>query len=172
MPQVRHLESMIRMSEARAAMHLREYVGDEDIDNAIRWVGGRALLLARGLACCGPARVAALAVAGGGAVLPRSAPRIDLYLYLAPAHPIVLLSPLPPNHTTHAPTRPRTFLPALPPCLPACRIMLESFVATQKLSVQKALRRKFRRYISAKSDFNGLVLLKLQVGGLAGQRAG
>jgi hypothetical protein len=50
--------------------------------------------------------------------------------------------------------------------------MLESFVATQKLSVQKALRRKFRRYISAKSDFNGLVLLKLQVGGLAGQRAG
>lgn len=41
--------------------------------------------------------------------------------------------------------------------------MLESFVATQKLSVQKALRRKFRRYINAKADFNGLVLLKLQV---------
>lgn len=75
---VRHLESMIRMSEARAAMHLREYVSDDDIDCAIR-------------------------------------------------------------------------------------IMLESFVATQKLSVQKALRRKFRRFINAKADFNGLVLLKLQV---------
>lgn len=35
---VRHLESMIRMSEARASMHLREYVNDDDIDNAIRWV--------------------------------------------------------------------------------------------------------------------------------------
>ena len=33
---VRHLESMIRMSEARAAMHLREYVNDEDVDCAIR----------------------------------------------------------------------------------------------------------------------------------------
>lgn len=42
--------------------------------------------------------------------------------------------------------------------------MLESFVATQKLSVQKALRKKFRRFLSAKADFNGLVLLKLQVG--------
>jgi len=43
-----------------------------------------------------------------------------------------------------------------------CRIMLESFVATQKLSVQKALRKKFRKFLSAKADFNGLVLLKLQ----------
>lgn len=33
---VRHLESMIRMAEARANMHLREYVNDDDIDNAIR----------------------------------------------------------------------------------------------------------------------------------------
>lgn len=33
---VRHLESMIRMAEARAAMHLREYVTDADIDCAIR----------------------------------------------------------------------------------------------------------------------------------------
>jgi hypothetical protein len=74
---VRHLESMIRMAEARAAMHLREYVTDADIDCAIR-------------------------------------------------------------------------------------IMLDSFVSSQKLSVQKALRRKFRRYLAAAADFNGLVLLKLQ----------
>ena len=31
---------MIRMAEARAAMHLREYVNDDDIDCAIRCVGG------------------------------------------------------------------------------------------------------------------------------------
>lgn len=33
---VRHLESIIRMSEAHAAMHLREYVNDDDVDTAIR----------------------------------------------------------------------------------------------------------------------------------------
>eukprot|EP00884_Botryococcus_braunii_P021098 jgi/Botrbrau1/7672/Bobra.0159s0114.1 len=33
---VRHLESIIRMSEAHAAMHLREYVNDDDVDMAIR----------------------------------------------------------------------------------------------------------------------------------------
>ncbi len=42
------------------------------------------------------------------------------------------------------------------------RIMLESFVSTQKFSVQKALRRKFRRFIVAKTDFTELTLLKLQ----------
>lgn len=33
---VRHLESMIRMSEAHARMHLRQYVTQEDVDMAIR----------------------------------------------------------------------------------------------------------------------------------------
>ena len=33
---VRHLESIIRMSEAHAMMHLREYVNDDDVDTAIR----------------------------------------------------------------------------------------------------------------------------------------
>ncbi|GAB4814991.1 hypothetical protein N2152v2_002037 [Parachlorella kessleri] len=74
---VRHLESMIRMAEARATMHLREYVNDDDIDNAIR-------------------------------------------------------------------------------------IMLESFISTQKLSVQKALAKKFRRFMTAKADFDQLALYKLQ----------
>ena len=46
----------------------------------------------------------------------------------------------------------------------SCRIMLESFVNTQKLSVQKALRRKFKRFIVTKGDFDQLVLFKLQVG--------
>lgn len=42
--------------------------------------------------------------------------------------------------------------------------MLESFISTQKLSVQKALARKFRRFLVAKADFNQLTLYKLQVG--------
>jgi DNA replication licensing factor MCM2 len=33
---VRHLESMIRMSESHAKMHLREYVNEEDVNMAIR----------------------------------------------------------------------------------------------------------------------------------------
>ena len=33
---VRHLESMIRMSEAHAKMHLRKQVSDADIDTAVR----------------------------------------------------------------------------------------------------------------------------------------
>jgi DNA replication licensing factor MCM2 len=33
---VRHLESIIRMSEAHARMHLREYVSDDDINMAIK----------------------------------------------------------------------------------------------------------------------------------------
>lgn len=74
---VRHLESMVRMSEARAAMHLRDHVTGDDIDAAIR-------------------------------------------------------------------------------------VMLESFVSTQKLSVQKSLRRKFRRYIVDRADFDALILYKLQ----------
>lgn len=74
---VRHLESMIRMSEARAAMHLREYVNDDDIDAAIK-------------------------------------------------------------------------------------TMLESFISTQKLSVQKTMRRKFSRFIVTRADFNSLVLFKLR----------
>lgn len=33
---VRHLESMIRLAEANAKMHLREYVRSDDVDMAIR----------------------------------------------------------------------------------------------------------------------------------------
>jgi DNA replication licensing factor MCM2 len=32
----RHIESIIRMSEAHAKMHLREYVSNEDVNVAIR----------------------------------------------------------------------------------------------------------------------------------------
>ena len=33
---MRHIESVIRMSEAHAKMHLREYVNEEDVNMAIR----------------------------------------------------------------------------------------------------------------------------------------
>ena len=33
---MRHIESMIRMSEAHARMHLRNYVTEDDVDMAIR----------------------------------------------------------------------------------------------------------------------------------------
>lgn len=33
---VRHMESMIRMAEAYARMHLRQYVTEEDVSMAIR----------------------------------------------------------------------------------------------------------------------------------------
>ena len=65
---VRHLESIIRMSEAHAAMHLRQYVNDDDVDTAIR---------------CGPAcgalcasRVASLAKQGSPRCIDKCCPTL------------------------------------------------------------------------------------------------
>ena len=44
----------------------------------------------------------------------------------------------------------------------ACRVMLESFISTQKLSVQKMLARKFARFMSYKRDFLELLMSTLQ----------
>ncbi|KZV57959.1 DNA replication licensing factor mcm2-like [Dorcoceras hygrometricum] len=70
---VRHIESMIRMSEAHARIHLRQHVIQEDVDMAIR-------------------------------------------------------------------------------------VLLESFISTQKFGVQKALQKSFQRYMTFRRDFNGVVL--------------
>ncbi|BBN03861.1 DNA replication licensing factor MCM2 [Marchantia polymorpha subsp. ruderalis] len=70
---VRHIESMIRMSEAHARMHLRTFVTEDDVDMAIR-------------------------------------------------------------------------------------VLLESFISTQKYGVQKSLQKSFKKYITYKLDFNELVL--------------
>ncbi|CAN4090249.1 unnamed protein product [Withania somnifera] len=70
---VRHIESMIRMSEAHARMHLRQHVTQEDVDMAIR-------------------------------------------------------------------------------------VLLESFISTQKFGVQKALQKSFKKYMIYKKDFNGIIL--------------
>ncbi|KAK3286195.1 hypothetical protein CYMTET_6236 [Cymbomonas tetramitiformis] len=70
---VRHIESMIRLSEAHARMHLRESVNDFDTNVAIR-------------------------------------------------------------------------------------IVLESFIATQKYSVQRTLQKKFKKYLTSGRDFNALIL--------------
>ena len=42
------------------------------------------------------------------------------------------------------------------------RVMLESFISTQKLSVQKMLARKFARFMSYKRDFLELLMSTLQ----------
>lgn len=81
---VRHLESVIRMAEAHAAMHLRDHVSDADVDAAIR-------------------------------------------------------------------------------------VMLGSFIATQKLAAQKAMRAKFGRYLTTASGDRELLLAALQ--GLAREHA-
>ncbi|XP_044460633.1 DNA replication licensing factor MCM2 [Mangifera indica] len=70
---VRHIESMIRMSEAHARMHLRQHVIQEDVDMAIR-------------------------------------------------------------------------------------VLLDSFISTQKFGVQKALQKSFRKYMTFKKDYNRLLL--------------
>nr|CAD1820219.1 unnamed protein product [Ananas comosus var. bracteatus] len=75
---VRHMESMIRMSEAHARMHLRSYVSQEDVDMAIR-------------------------------------------------------------------------------------VLLDSFISTQKFGVQKALQKSFRSYMTFKKDYNELLLHLLRI---------
>merc|ERR1712170_262955 len=74
---VRHIESMIRIAEAHAKMHLREFVRDDDVNMAIR-------------------------------------------------------------------------------------VMLESFIDTQKFSVMKAMKRKFNKYLTFKRDNNELLLFILR----------
>ncbi|KAJ8301240.1 hypothetical protein KUTeg_020227 [Tegillarca granosa] len=74
---VRHIESMIRMAEAHAKMHLRDYVNEEDVNMAIR-------------------------------------------------------------------------------------IMLESFISTQKFSVTRTMRKTFGRYLAFKKDNNELLLFILK----------
>merc|ERR1739844_248455 len=74
---VRHIESMIRIAEANAKMHLREFVSEDDVNMAIR-------------------------------------------------------------------------------------VMLESFIDTQKFSVMKAMKRNFARYLSSKRDNNELLLFILR----------
>jgi DNA replication licensing factor MCM2 len=74
---VRHIESIMRMSEAHAKMHLREYVRDDDLDMAIR-------------------------------------------------------------------------------------VMIESFIDAQKFSVQRTLRRKFRKYLVFKKHNNSLLMYVLE----------
>ncbi|KAK7388014.1 hypothetical protein VNO78_22814 [Psophocarpus tetragonolobus] len=74
---VRHIESMIRMSEAHARMHLRQHVTQVDVDMAIR-------------------------------------------------------------------------------------VLLESFISTQKFGVQKALQKSFRKYMTFKKDYNELLLFILR----------
>ena len=44
----------------------------------------------------------------------------------------------------------------------AIRVMLESFIGSQKYSVQRSLQRRFRKYMTYKKDFNELLLHTLR----------
>ena len=47
--------------------------------------------------------------------------------------------------------------------MPICSVMVESFISTQKTSVQKEMAKRFRRYLMHKQDLNDLVMHALQV---------
>ena len=53
-------------------------------------------------------------------------------------------------------------VPSWTDCTALCRVLLDSFISTQKLSVQKTLQRKFKRFVSYKRDFQELLLSALQ----------
>lgn len=44
-----------------------------------------------------------------------------------------------------------------------CSVMIESFISTQKCSVQKMLAKKFRNFLVHAHDMNDLVMHQLQV---------
>ena len=45
----------------------------------------------------------------------------------------------------------------------SCSVMIESFISTQKTSVQKLMSKKFRHFLTHKQDLNDLVMHALQV---------
>ena len=47
--------------------------------------------------------------------------------------------------------------------MPPCRVMVQSFVSTQKQSVQRSMARKFAQFIGARGDNLELVLTVLRV---------
>lgn len=44
----------------------------------------------------------------------------------------------------------------------AIRVMLESFIQAQKLSVTRTLRRQFSKYLTHRKQFNDILLFELQ----------
>lgn len=50
----------------------------------------------------------------------------------------------------------------MPPMLTVAATILESFIEAQKISVRRALRRGFRKYLANPSDFFSLLLVELQ----------
>ena len=60
---VRHLESILRISEAHARMHLRQYVRDDDVDMAVKiivdsFIGSQKHSVARSLSQVRQKRIA------------------------------------------------------------------------------------------------------------------
>ncbi len=154
---VRHLESIIRMSEAHARMHLREYINSDDIDTAIRYgVGGG------GLGFWGFVWVSEGDCVWRGAVVGVVEGRNTNVVVRLPYSTITTTMSIQDcYHTNHY--HEYTTRSSYQPLFEHHRLLLESFVSSQKFSVQKALSRRFRRFLALKQDFNTLTLTTLQV---------
>ena len=156
---VRHLESMIRMAEAHARMHLRDYVHDE----------GMFFVLCQ-LAClCVAARTLHLRIR-------------KLYITTAiPPEPTAHHIPLFPSACTQTHTHTRTHTQTQTHTHThkkkktdthththvhtqntdlnlAIRVMLESFISTQKVAAVNRLRTKLAKFLTYKKDHNERLL--------------
>lgn len=107
---MRHLESMIRMAEAHARMHLREFVHEEGISQSL---GQQHAPL--------PVRLCR--------------PYTSVGSLLTPTNPL---------------SRPDVNM--------AIRVMLESFISTQKVAVVQRLQARLSRFLTYKKDHNELLL--------------
>lgn len=140
---VRHIESMIRMAEAHARMHLREHVREDDV-NMVRAPARRHMLprfqdpLAFAFALILTGHSPWAAIPRGTVPLPPVQGR----------HPAVSLSSV---FLTVAHVGP----------VQAIRVMLTSFIESQKYSVMKNMQHVFQKYISYKRDSNDLLFFIL-----------
>ena len=130
---VRHIESIVRMAEAHARMHLRNFVRSDDISGPFCLVGGSH----------------ATDVVVGAVGMSSSKTQLARPHLISTADSLPLFDlPPPQKKTTH--TRPV-----------AMRVMIGSFISSQKLSVQKRLERQFAKYMAYKRDANELLFYML-----------
>ncbi|KAI5641456.1 MCM2/3/5 family domain-containing protein [Phthorimaea operculella] len=134
---VRHIESVIRMSEAHARMHLRGQVNEEDVNMAIRtmlesFIDTQKYSVMRAMR---QSVVDCKKGIGGG--IKDGGKAVWFLRYNAHMHLRGQVNEEDVNM--------------------AIRTMLESFIDTQKYSVMRAMRQTFQKYLSYKKDHSELL---------------